>query len=338
MRLKTSHRITFLLICFLSLAMILTACKGQPTATPTPAPSLEPATATPAAAEIVLVDAQGTAAAELIEVIRQFADGNALLFRQATSISSAEITNGTKIVVFTADPGNISELSSAAATVQFVVLGDGAVTAGGNISTIKADAADRAFMAGYLTMLLADDWRAAGLVTSDGPIGDAYQDAFTNGAQYVCGKCNPYYAPVVAFPVVAYESAASDETTWANDAAVLGANWLSSAFIDPAAANVAVANALSAYPLNFESVIFVGYAEVSPDSGLTWDVLIATDAAASLQAMLPELLAGQGGQQAAATVSLTQVNEEVVSPARQDLFNQTAAKLAAGEIEPLTIP
>ena len=332
------HRIAILLICLFTLTLSLTACKGQPATTPTPAPSLEPATATPAVAEIVLVDAQGTASAEIIDVARQFADGNTLLFRQAASLSSAEITSGTKIVVFTADPGNITVLSAAASSVQFVVLGDGVVTAGGNVSTIKADAADKAFMAGYLTMLLADDWRAAGLVTSDGPIGDSYTDAFTNGAQYVCGKCNPYYAPVVAFPVVAYEPAASDETTWANDAAALGADWLSAAFIDPAAANVPVANALSTYPLNFESVIFVGYAEVSPDSGLTWDALISSDAASSLEIMLPKLLAGEGGQQAAATVSLAQVNEEIVSPARQDLFNQTAAKLAAGEIEPLTIP
>jgi hypothetical protein len=337
MRSKTTPRFPALLIALLLAALILTACKGQP-ATPTPEPIVETPTATPAPAEIVLVDAQGSADASLVDVVNRFAGANALVFRQATTLSGIEISSGTKIVVFTSDPGNIVELSGAAPAVQFIVLGESAVTAGGNVSTIKVDAADRAFMAGYLTMLLAEDWRAAGLVTTDSPLGDSYADAFTNGAQYVCGKCNPYYAPVVAFPVVASKPTASDETTWANDAAALGADWLSAAFIDPAAANVPVANALSTYPLNFESVTFVGYAEVSTDSGLTWDVLIASDAVSSLEAMLPQLLAGQGGQQAAATVTLTQVNEEVVSPARQELFNETAARLAAGEIEPLTIP
>lgn len=336
MRPKTTPRIPALLITILLCALLLAACKNQPT--PTPEPIQETPTATPAPAEIVLVDALGAADARLVDVINQFAGANSLVLRQATALASAEINSGTKIVVFTSDPGNTAELSAAAPATQFVVVGESAVTAGGNVSTIKADAADRAFMAGYLTMLLADDWRAAGLLTSDSSIGDSYADAFTNGAQYVCGKCNPYYAPVVAFPVVAYEPTASDETTWANDAAALGADWLSAAFIDPAAANVPVANALSTYPLNFESVIFVGYAEVSPDSGLTWDVLIASDAASSLEAMLPQLLAGRGGQQAAATVTLTQVNEEEVSPARQELFNETAARLAAAEIEPLTIP
>jgi hypothetical protein len=336
MRPKTTSRLFALFITLLLCVLLVAACKAQPTPEPTPTP--ESATVTPLPAEIVLVDALGAADAGLVDVVSQFASANSMIVRQTTGLASAEISSGTKIVVFTSDPGNIAELSSTAPATQFVVLGESAVTAGGNVSTIKADAADRAFMAGYLTMLLADDWRAAGLVTSDGPLGDSYADAFTNGAQYICGKCNPYYAPVVAFPVVAFEPTAADETTWANDAAALGADWLSAAFIDPAAANIPVANALSTYPLNFESVIFVGYAEVSPDSGLTWDVLIASDAASSLEVMLPQLLAGQGGQQAAATVTLTQVNEEVVSPARQELFNQTATRLAAGEIEPLTIP
>jgi basic membrane lipoprotein Med (substrate-binding protein (PBP1-ABC) superfamily) len=332
---KNSHMRTIIAVALIITAL-LSGCKPGVTATPE-LPTITP-TSTVIPAEIVLVDASGAAANDLTTVISQFASENSLQIRTLSAMTSADITTGTKIVVFTADPGNITDLSAAAPSTQFVVLGSSSVTAGGNVSTIKADPAAKAFMAGYLTMLLAYDWRAAGLLTSDGPLGDSYTDAFVNGARYVCGKCNAYFAPLVSFPAIAAEPAASSEATWAADAVALGKDWLSAVFIDPAAANVPVANGVSAFPLNFESVIFVGYAEVSPDSGLTWDALLGEDTTSSLKALLPQLLAGQGGQAISATIVLTQVNEAVVSPARQELFNETAAKVASGELETLPIP
>ncbi len=283
------------------------------------------------------MDASGTAGTNLTAVISDFAAANSLQTRTLSALTSADISAATKIVVFNADPGNLADLSAAAPGTQFVVLGNSSINAEGNISTIQADPAAKAFMAGYLTMLLAYDWRAAGLLTSDGPLGAAYTDAFANGARYVCGKCNAYFAPLVSFPAIAAEPTNSSEAAWAADAATLGDDWLSAVFIDPAAAYVSVANGVSTHPLNFEYVIFVGYAEVSPDSGLVWDALLGEDASASLKAMLPLLLAGQGGQKASATIVLTQMNTEIVSPARLDLFNQTAAKVASGELEPLSI-
>ena len=326
-----------LLSLLLLVSAILAGCKPAVTATTEIPTAAATATATATPPEIVLVDASGTAGDNLTTVINDFAAANSLQTRTLAALTNADISTATKIVVFTTDPGNLADLSAAAPATQFVVLSNSSVSAGGNISTIQADPAAKAFMAGYLTMLLSYDWRAAGLLTSDGPLGASYTDAFANGARYVCGKCNAYFAPLVSFPAILSEPTNSSETTWATDAATLGNDWLSAVFIDPAAAYVSVANGVSTHPLNFESVIFVGYAEVSPDSGLVWDALLGEDASASLKAMLPLLLSGQGGQKASATIVLTQMNAEVVSPARLDLFNQTAAKVASGELEPLSI-
>jgi hypothetical protein len=335
---KIYHSLVFVLFLAISLSL-LTGCTGRKTPTPTPTPAVtEAPTATTAPSEIVYVNAQPTTDDPLAAVITAFAAENGLQFRPLASLAASDITSGTRIVVFSSEPGNLTELSTSAPTAQFVVLGNGSVTAGGNLSTIKTDPADTAFMAGYITMLLAKDWRAAALLTSDGPLGASYTDAFTNGAKFVCGKCNPYFAPVVAFPVVASEPAASDDTTWTNDAVALGDNWLSTVFIDPAAVSIPVANALSAKPINYESVTFIGTSDVPADSGLIWDALLSTDAASTLKNMLPQLLAGQGGNQASPQVILTAVNEEAVSPARQAMFDQTASDLAAGKIVPLSIP
>jgi hypothetical protein len=326
------------LLLALALLFTLSGCKGpdQPTTSATPEFTAAPATETPAPAELVFVDPQGNAAVEMTDALNQFAADNSLQYRTLAGLTAADLTTGTRIVVFASDPGNVNELGSAAPQTQFLILGASAVSAGGNISTIKADPADMAFMAGYITELLAYDWRAAGLLTSDSSLGDKYTDAFTNGARYVCGRCLPYYSPLVEFPVVSAQPSASDETTWASDAAALGDYFLSSVFIDPAAANISVANAVSAKPIDMESVTFISTTDV-PDNGITWDALLAADYVPSVKNMLPLLLSGQGGNQADATIILTAVNTEEISPARQDLFNQTAADLAAGKIEPLSI-
>jgi len=333
-----AHSIIFkrvIISILLIFSTILTGCK--PTATATPELPTATVTATTLPSEIVLVDASGTVSNDLTTVVSEFAAANSLQTRTLSTLTSSDITESTKIVIFSVDPGNLADLSAAAPATQFVVLGNSSITAGGNVSTIKADLAAKAFMAGYITMLLAYDWRAAGLLTSDGPLGDSYSDAFTNGARYVCGKCNAYFAPLVSFPAIAVEPSNSDEAPWGAAAATLGDDWLSAVFIDPAAATLSVANGVSAHPLNFESVLFVGYTEVSPDSGLTWDVLLGEDVAASLKTLLPLLLAGQGGQAVSATITLTPVTEGVVSPARLELFNETAAKVASGELEPLSV-
>jgi hypothetical protein len=336
---KVSHRILVIVLCLAFLA----GCKAsnQPTATPTPAGTAIPPTSTPAAAEIVWVDAQNNASDPLIAIVTQFAADNSLQYRSLAALNASDITSGTRIVVFRADPGNVSELSTSSPSVQFLILDSSSATAGGNISTVQANPADMAFMAGYITMLLSDDWRAAGLLTSDGPLGTSYTDAFTNGARYVCGQCLNYFAPLLSFPAVSSEPTTSDINTWTNDAVALGKDWLGAVFIDPAAASVPVANALSAYPVNYQSglsVTFISTEAAAAQKDIQWDVLLSSDLAPSLKAVLPMLLAGKGGNQMNAQITLTQVTAGIVSPARLDLFNQTAADLAAGKIVPLSIP
>jgi hypothetical protein len=71
-----------------------------------------------------------------------------------------------------------------------------------NLSVITTQAQDLAFMGGYLTTLIAEDWRSSGLIPNDTGLGLDYKDAFENGARYLCGLCVPYWAPLLYFPVV----------------------------------------------------------------------------------------------------------------------------------------
>ena len=67
--------------------------------------------------------------------------------------------------------------------------------------------------------------------------------------------------------------------------------------------------------------------------------ILGYDVKPALETMLPQLLAGQGGQTAVAKVVLVSVNNpQKITPARQALFAGTADLLAVDEIIPLSVP
>jgi len=334
----TNHRIAALLVVFLF--VFSAGCNGAaktPAATPTPEATAVPPTPTPAPAEIVWVDAQGDANSALAAVVSEFAAANALQYRTVTALDASGINLGTRIVVFASAPENLTALAAASPATQFAVLGSSSTSVQANISVVQTSPADEAFMAGYLTMLIAEDWRAAGLLPSDSALGDSYADAFTNGARFVCGKCNPFYAPLVDLPLVTSVPTGTDTNTLLIAISTLTANWLSSAFIDPAFVNADTVTTMNTQAFNWESVALISTVDAPQDSGASWAALLSSDASASLKLLLPQLLAGQGGLNLKAQITLTSINEDIVTPAKQTLFNKIASDLAADQIIPLSV-
>lgn len=331
------HRI--LTLVAVSGLFLLSACNGAartPSATPTSEATLVPPIPTPAPAEVVWVSAQPEASAAT-PILTEFATANSLQYRTLTTLDAGQINSGTRIVVFDSAPADLSSLAAAAPSTQFVVLAASNISAGGNISVIQTSQTDTAFMAGYLTMLIAEDWRAAGLIPSDSAIGDTYADAFTNGARFVCGKCNPYYAPLVQLPLVAAVPSGTDAATLQSNIAGLTANWLSSAFIDPAFVNTDVVSAINVQAFNWEYVALISSDAAPKDVDGHWVARLGSDPAASLKLLLPELLNGQSGLSMKAQVTVISLDEEIVSPAKVDLFNRVAAELASDNLIPTSV-
>lgn len=326
-------------ISLLLATLLLASCGGArtPEATATPTLTPLPPTPTPAPAEIIYVNAQPNTNDSVLQAVNDFASSNSLQVRSLSALSAADVNAGSKIVVLATLPADWSSIASGAPATQFVLLG--AANSGNlsNVSSIQAKPEDEAFMAGYLTMLIAIDWRAGALVTSDGPLGADYAEDFMNGAQFVCGKCNPQYAPITAFPTVSAEATSSGADVWSNDATTMSQYWLSSLFVDPAAASTDVVTAINTRTINAAGVYMISTSAAPNDGSITWTALLGADYAASLQSLLPQLLAGQGNLNAGATITLASFNPDVVSTAKQDLFKQVADSLAAGDIIPSTI-
>lgn len=334
-----NNRIYASLISILCVALIsgCAVLHGTPAATPTPQATAIPPSPTPAPAEILFVTSQSSSADTLTAAITDFASSNSLQVRTLNALTAADLNAGTKIAVLQTLPSDLSSIAAAAPQTQFILL-DAAAPAGlSNVSSIQARPEDVAFMAGYLTMLISQDWRAGALLTSDGPLGSSYADDFTNGSEFVCGKCNPHYGPVVAFPQIISEPSASAASTWAADGTTLSQNWLSAAYLDPAAASADAANAVTSRTVNDNAVYFISTTSAPQDGSIAWVALLGTDDTAALKTLLPQVLQGQGGLTGRAQITLTNLNEDVVTPAKQALFNQTAADLAADKIIPTTV-
>ena len=327
------NKLTIVLIISLMAVLLLSSCGSSgvfaPKDTPTPTATPVPPTPTAVPGEIVWVNATGSANDSLSGIINDFAAQNSLQVRSLTALSNSDITAGTKIVVVSGTGVDTSSLASTFPKVQFVLLGGSNSGSQTNVSTINSNPNDEAFMAGYLTELIAWDWRGAGLVTGADAAG--YADSFENGGRFLCGTCAPYYAPITMFPLFAFETDGSPASLWLNDANNMSQYWLSVVYISPSAVSPDVIAALASRTYT-DAVTFISTTAAPQDGSVKWAALLDADYATPLKDMLPKLLTGQGGLSADAQITLTSVDTTVISQARLDLFNKTAAELSSGQV------
>ncbi|MPM81274.1 hypothetical protein SDC9_128326 [bioreactor metagenome] len=138
-------------------------------------------------------------------------------------------------------------------------------------------------------------------------------------------------------PLIAAVPSGTDAVTLQSNIAGLTANWLSAAFIDPAFVNADVVTAINVQAFNWEYVALITTDTAPKDVDGKWVARLGSDPAASLKLLLPELLNGQSGLNMKAQVTVTSLDEEIVTPAKMDLFNEVAAELASDNLVPTTI-
>jgi len=334
---SNAHRFLILVITGLLLLTLVTGCKPiaettQP-ASNTPEPTnVVTAEPTVVSRKLILADPDGTASPEVISFLTEQAAENGLVFETTAVIDSAALTNGNHVVVFISKPDNLQDLVSALPQTQFIVAANEDPAGMSNLSVIKTQAQDLAFMSGYLTALISEDWRSSGLIPNDTSLGLNYKDAFVNGARYLCGLCVPYWAPLLYFPVVVEASATAGADAWISQFNLLSDNVVYTVFVDPSIALPEVLENLTS-----SNYTLVGNAGTSTPESFT--ALLGYDLLPGLKTLLPSALAGTGGQSSNASIKITSyASDGLVTPAKIDAFNKVAADLAAGWINPLSVP
>ncbi len=234
------------------------------------------------------------------------------------------------VVILPPDPG-AAQLAASAPQVQFVAVGLKGVKPAANLSVVGAEGErldQEGFTAGYLAAMITPDWRVGALAVSDSLPGKLARQGFLNGAIYFCGLCLAYHGPAGDYPVYSELPAAASSDQWQAAAQQLIDKTVKTVYLTPGAGDEA------SYALLLQSgAIFFG-SQPAPDSLRSrWAATVISDPVPAIQNLLPDLLNGNGGANLPASISIVEVNENLVSPGRLQLAEKMVGDLLNGLID-----
>ncbi len=302
-------------------------------ATLTSQPSQEP---TAAPATLMLVSDSSAAAADVQNAetrLTALAAQNNLRFVKAETLSAADLTTEVKIVVWVGAADGITDLAAGAPQAQFVAITASDLQPAANLNVIHTSPQNAVFIAGYISTLIAPDWRGAALLPANGPLGDQVQTIFENGGRFFCGRCAPAYAPVVLFPLSAVLPSGSPASAWQAAFDELNQNVIEVLYVSDAAASPEFLTALKD-----AGITLIGSQAPSPDLQSNWAATVQMDGVSLLDTLWPDLLAGKPGQAFEAPVTLSDINPDKFSPGRQERVQTMITNLQNGLVDPFSVP
>jgi hypothetical protein len=330
----------------LTLSLLLSACGTLiPTGTPTPLPSAT-ATASPAptatptqtptplpplAVLLAPPEADNELANAWQTALNPLITQAGMRWQVRQRLNAEDLTSDLRLViVLPPDPG-VADLAATAPGTQFLAVQIPGVEAGANLSTIGSSGArfdQQGFLAGFIAAMLTSEWRTGVISVSDTVEGRSARTGFVNGVVYYCGLCNPLYAPFYDYPLYVEIPAGSSSAEWQALAAYMIDHYVKMVYVYPGAGDPAMLEALA------QAGIYIISSGV-PSEALQpyWVASLNTDVLVLVQSLIPELLQGNGGLNLPLPIAITQVNEDLFSPGKQDLANKLLEDLQAGYID-----
>lgn len=299
-----------------------TEVKPTPTATNTPAPSLAVLLASPGAD----MNQTGVLQTALNDTIT----AAGLHWQVRQQLTPGELGPTVRLVVaLPPDPG-LAALAATASDTQFLAIGIPGLEPTENLSVVGAQGPrpdQQGFIAGYIAAMLTPDWRVGAITISDSVEGRAARSGFLNGAVFFCGLCNQSYPPFYDYPRYVELPASASSAEWQAAANHMIDYYVETVYVAPGAGDLAMLATLTAAGINL-----IGSGVPSEAIQANWVLSFASDPLALVQQVLPEILAGQGGQNLPLPLELTQINPALLSPGKQALVEQVLVDLLAGYI------
>ena len=306
-----------------------TLALAAPTATPAASP-------TPQATKVLLVAPGETG---LQSVATELAGKSGLTVVSQPALQKTNLTPDVKMVLLAAPSTDLSDLLASAPQVQFVVVSGVDLPAANNLTIIRARPEHQAFVAGFISVLLSTDFRAAGLLPSDGSLGAGLKEAFENGGHYFCGVCAPGWPLKVYYPVVGEQPTAADGPTWQASAASLFDNQkVEVYYMDPAAARPEVIAYLQGRAQGDKTLAVLGATPPPGELKPQWAGSVHFDLAEALGQVWPDVAAGKGGAVRDAPLVVDNINPDLLSPGKMRLVNNLIEQLKAGQVLTNSIP
>lgn len=309
-----------------------TMAQVEPSATTAPSP-------TPEQGRVVLVAPEGTDAKPFQALLSELSGPSGWALDTRPAVQPGDLTPSVRVVVLAAAPANLNDLRNAAPQAQFVVVSDVDLPQANNLTVIRQRLENQAFIGGFISVLLSQDYRAAGLLPADGPLGDSLKEAYTNGGHYFCGVCAPGWPLAVYYPLPLTLPGGSDGTAWQQTAANAFDNQkVEVYYLTPEALKPELTGYLQGRTQFEKAVALIG--TMNPPDALKsqWAATIHFDLPAALRQAWPEIAAGKGGMAVDAPLLVDNVNPENLGEGRMRLVKELMEEINSGTVYPLTVP
>jgi len=199
-------------------------------------------------------------------------------------------------------------------------------------TVFEVSAADRLFIAGYLSAMISNDWRVGGLLPSMTYHNTAADVVFQNGVVFLCGRCAPTFGPIVDFPITTLLSLPEDNDATLQAYGEISTNKINTLYIPSAylfddlviLLKQSGVTIVSDTKPAIDQSEWIDYSIVDNLSGLIMDALSVSDEQDELVTK-PVLF------------SVYATGKEL-SPGKSDFINNMIENLQAGFISPYQIP
>lgn len=214
---KKNITVSFIILTLTSL-LLLSACQNNPvtptnpdaviSATPeglnaTLLPTLPEPTSTTAPKTVFFITnaiENNSGVNTISDYLIEYSNTNGFIYQSFPSQTEISPQADDLVIVFENDTIKF-DAASVQPNVTYIIytLNDQPVSS--DVFQIKQRPAEQVFLAGYISALVADDWRIGGILPNLSQSNTSFEQIFKNGAHYLCGRCTPVYAPVIPFPV-----------------------------------------------------------------------------------------------------------------------------------------
>ena len=314
-----------------------TAPTAISTDTPIPTETFTPTPSTPLAILVMPADLDPALYEQYQSTVYDLAQQSGFRFQVRNSLSKEDLDPTLRLVIaLPPDPGpGIAALAADASQTQFLAINVPGLTAGGNVSVLANNVQTDlvAFMAGYIGALITEDYRIGMIYPDENADALSALDAYTNGKAYACGTCTRFYFLPYDFPQsIPIPTTEPPENFGGYAVYLIQQREVDFIYVYP---DVATPELL-AY-IGSSGAVQVGS---SPEGGLPlyWAASITPDTIGAIQEAWPNLISGQGGQAVQSPLTITDVDPNLLSPAKLVKAEQVLEELLAGRISPHGVP
>jgi hypothetical protein len=268
-------------------------------------------------------------------LLESLAAESGMMLVTVEGLAPDRITPDVKIVIGMGTGLDLNGLAASAPNVSFAAINDPDAAVTENLSLIGDPVVgmrQQAFLAGYVSALISQDFKIVALIAEENPLSDSLVESFVVGARYFCGICQPIFPPYNPFP---QWQALSSGIAQDGFRTVIDS-------YDNIGVEVIYIQGELVSPERLAYLEEVGMKVVSDRSSdvvsNNWIGTLAMNLVPSLEALWPDLLGGMPGRLVPAAVTLRDTESGLMTAGRYRLFEAMVVNVQTGMVSVEIVP